>query len=256
MMVLKPPPRFIFDRLRADPIPSTVPASLPVLFFGDPFTSAVATVGINPSRQEYLSPNGQELDGIQRRFETLSSLGASSRSSLDDVQAINAIERMRRYFDPDRPVYAWFNGLSRLVQGMGASFRDRSAAHLDLVQEATDPVWSQLIRADRVQAKAVLHRDLPFLQKQIEEFAFRTIVCTSARVYQEVSQMLRVRLIKCGTLARLSWKVATAELSRGLIGIVGWNIPLAQPTGLNRDGQQHLGKLLASQLTQAGINLR
>jgi hypothetical protein len=256
MMVSQPPPRFVFDRLRADPIPSTVPASLPVLFFGDPFTSAVATVGINPSRQEYLSPNGQELDGTQRRFETLRSLGASSRSSLDAVQSITAIERMRRYFDPDRPVYAWFNGLSRLIQGMGASFRDRSAVHLDLVQEATDPVWSQLMKADRAQAVAVLHRDLSFLRKQIEEFAFRIIVCTSARVYREISHMLRVRLIQSGTLARLNWTVATAELSRGLIGIVGWNIPLARPTGLNRDGQGHLGKLLASQLTQAGINLR
>jgi len=66
----------------------------------------MVTVGINPSRQEYLSEDGRELEGKERRFETLRSLAASSRRSLDTVQAKTAIERMRRYFDPDRPVYS------------------------------------------------------------------------------------------------------------------------------------------------------
>jgi hypothetical protein len=37
-----------------------------------------------------------------------------------------------------------FNKLSHVVEGMGVSFYDHSVAHLDLVQEATDPVWSEL----------------------------------------------------------------------------------------------------------------
>jgi len=149
----QPALKFLYERLRADPIPSTVQGSLPVLFFGDPSASVIATIGINPSRQEYNSANGQELDGTQRRFETLHSLGASCRSSLDDNQANAAIKRMRQYFDPNQPVYSWFSGLCRVVEGMGASFRDRSAAHLDLVQEATDPVWSQLLKADHARQR-------------------------------------------------------------------------------------------------------
>lgn len=114
---------------------------------------------------------------------------------------------------------------------MGVSFQDRCVAHLDLVQEATDPVWSGLFKADRVQAEAALRRDLPFLKRQIEEFAFNVVVCTSARVLREVSQLLDVHERASGTEARLRWMVGTAELPRGPIGVVGWNIPLKRPTG-------------------------
>jgi hypothetical protein len=51
---------------------------------------------------------------------------------------------MGQYFDQGQPVYSWFNELSHVVEGMGVSFYDHSVAHLDLVQEATDPVWSEL----------------------------------------------------------------------------------------------------------------
>lgn len=243
-------PKFFFDRLRTDPIQSTVPGSLPVLFFGDPWSSGIATIGINPSRKEYLSNDGRELDGTQRRFETLHSLAASTRRSLDEGQAKTAIERTRRYFDSNMPVYSWFDDLSHVVEGLGFSFHDRSAAHLDLVQEATDPVWSELIKTDRAQAEAVLRQDLLFLRRQIEQFAFNTLVCTSARVLREVSQMLGVRVKTSGTWARLRWTIGTAELPRGPIGIVGWNIPLKRPTGLTRDGPRQFGKLLASQMAK------
>ncbi len=248
--VSQSPPTFLFDRLRADPIAATVPGSLPVLFFGDPWSAKVATVGINPSRKEYLSNLGQELDGAQRRFETLHSLGVSSRKSLHLTQAKAAIDRMRRYFDSDRPVYSWFNDLSHVVEGMGFSFRDRSVTHLDLVQEATNPVWSELLKAE---AEAVLLRDLPFLKSEIEEFTFSAVICTSARVLREVSQMLDVRVRATGTEARLCWSVGTAELLRGSVAVVGWNIPLKRPTGLSRDGQRRFGKRLISQMERAGI---
>jgi hypothetical protein len=82
----------------------------------------------------YLSPNSHELDGVQRRFETLHSLGASSRRSLSDIQKpVPRSSECDNIFAPDRPVYHWFNELSRVAEGMGASFRDRSAVHLDLV---------------------------------------------------------------------------------------------------------------------------
>lgn len=162
-------PRYLLDRLRTEPILSTVPGSQSVLLFGDAFAATITTIGLNPSKQEYLSQQGEELASSQRRFEALSSLAAASRTSLSDRQEDTAIERMRCYFNPDRPVYGWFGGLSRVVEGLGMSFRDRTAVHLDLVQEATAPVWSQLTKADPEQAASVLRRDLPFLQQQIEQ---------------------------------------------------------------------------------------
>lgn len=139
-----------------------MPGSLPVLFFGDAFAASIATVGINPSKQEYRLKKGEELTGSLRRFETLNSLDALSRDSLTDKQADTAIQRMRCYFNADCRVYGWFSGLSRVVEGMGASFRDRSAVHLDLVQEATDPVWSQLAQADPKQNRNGSPSEPPF----------------------------------------------------------------------------------------------
>jgi hypothetical protein len=139
---------------------------------------------------------------------------------------------------------------------MGMSFREHSAAHLDLVQEATDPAWSQLSKSDPEQALAVLLRDLPFLRKQIEQSTFQAIVCTSATVCKQLSQMLAVQFKRSGEVARLKWSVGTVELSRGLIGVAAWNIPLKRPTGLNLKGENELGNLLESQLKKVGIKLK
>jgi hypothetical protein len=230
---------------------------LPVLFFGDLFSASIATIGINPSRREYLNRGGEELDGPGRRFETLRSLGVVDRGGIDDVRAQAAIARMRAYFDPNKPIYnGWFNGLSRVIDGMGFSYSGRSAAHLDLVQEATDPVWSGLFRADRAQATLVLRRDVLFLRRQIEQFPLRVVILTSARVMSNLSDILPdARIIADGTLARIRWNVRVAETPRGRIGVAGWNIPLARPTGLNADGQRSLGKLLATELKKAGVCL-
>lgn len=186
--------------------------------------------------------------GPLRRFETLRSLAAVSRASLNDQQAGIAIRRMCCYFNADRPVYGWFAGLSRVVEGLGMSFRDRSAVHLDLVQEATDPAWSQLAREDPEQADRLLRQDLPFLGRQIEKLQLRVVVCTSARVCNEINQMLRVRPIKTGQLARLKWTIGTAALARGPVAVTGWNIPLARATGLNGEGQRELGKVMRTEL--------
>ncbi len=242
-------------RLRADPIPSTVPASLPVLFFGDLYTARIATIGINPSRQEFLSPSGVELEGSSRRFETLPSVGAPNRGALTEAQARRAVERMRAYYDSGKPVYAWFNGLIRVVEGMGYSFTERTAAHLDLVQEATDPVWSGLAGVDRGQAAAVLKRDTPFLRWQIETFPLRAVVCTSARVLREVRAMLGAAPVADGAMARVRWSVAVAHTACGPFGVAVWNIPLARPTGLDRNGHRELGELLAARLAEAGCAL-
>lgn len=227
-----------------------------MLFFGDFFSASIATIGINPSRQEYLSPSGQQLTGSARRFETLNSLGAMGRASLSETQAQTAIERMRRYFDAGKPTYAWFNGLARVVEGMGFSFANGSAAHLDLVQESTDPVWSELLKTDPEQASAVLSRDVAFLGKQIVAFPLRVIVCTSARVLKEVSELFSIRITAQGKLARIKWTVGQTAVKKRVLGVAGWNIPLVRATGLTSAGQGELGKLLSSHLEKAGVPLR
>jgi len=235
----------LHDRLRWPAVPSTVPGSLPVLFFGDLPRARVATIGLNPSRQEYLSRASVELDGSLRRFETLGSLGATDRASLTPMQAAAAIETMGGYFAPSKPVYSWFAPLARVVDGFGASFTDGSAAHLDLVQEATDPVWSKLGRSA---AADVLARDLQFLRWQIEAFGLGTLICTSATVLKNVMGLVDARVVSEGALARIRWTVATGQVSGRAIHVAGWNIPLARPTGLDAAGQVELGALLRDKL--------
>src|SRR5688572_20997115 len=93
------------ERLRIEPSESSVAASLPVLFFGDALKARVATIGLNPSKFEFVDRRGDMLTGRAQRFATTTSLGAVSRVELSDDQADEAIKMMRGYFDRGRPVY-------------------------------------------------------------------------------------------------------------------------------------------------------
>ena len=75
-----------------------VPKSTPVLAFG-PFRSArVATLGINPSKNEFLDNSGLELVSQRRRFETLTSLGADDLGDLTDEQVDETHDRRVIFF--------------------------------------------------------------------------------------------------------------------------------------------------------------
>ncbi|MCC6425982.1 MAG: hypothetical protein IT435_04095 [Phycisphaerales bacterium] len=236
----------LYERLRWPGVTGTVPGSLPVLFFGDLPNATVATIGINPSRQEYLTPKGVELDGPARRFETLRSLGASDRASLSADQCDRAVATMRGYFGPQKPVYSWFRPLARVVDGFGASLQAGTCAHLDLVQEATDPVWSGLHGADPASAEAVLARDLQFLRWQVESFPLRAVICTSAAVLRNVMPLVGGQVVTQGELGRVRWLVARGHAAGRPLSIAGWNIPLVRPTGLDAAAQVGLGELLHS----------
>jgi hypothetical protein len=233
-------------RLRRAPAPATVPGTLPVLFFGDLFRAEVATVGLNPSDQEYLSKGGQMLAGRAQRFATLASLGATDRPSLTGGQCDDAIEWMRDYYAEGKPVYgSWFNALSRVVDGFGASFRNRSATHLDLVQESTSPVWSELPESQR---QTLLEQDLPFLEWEIREFPLKAVICTAKTVGVHVRRQLGVMVDEEGALARIKWWVGHADVDGRDVGFAGWNYPLARATGLGAAGERELGELLAEEL--------
>lgn len=235
----------LHQRLRREPRPFTVPGSTPVLFFGDLFRARVATVGLNPSDQEFLGRDKQPLQGEARRFETLESLSAISRASLTNAQCATTIETMRSYFEPGRPVYGWFKALSRVTEALGASFPEGEAVHLDLVQEATTDKWSALPRTER---DALLHGDLPFLEWQIRTFPLEIVVCTGKTVADHVRSRFRVEVVEEGEIALIRWWIGEAQLDRGPVRFCGWNIPLSQPTGLGAVGETKLGELLASKL--------
>jgi hypothetical protein len=235
------------ERLRVEPSVSSVAESLPVLFFGDAMTARVATVGLNPSKSEYLDKNGMLLAGAARRFATLSSLGTASRANLTDGQADEAIDVLRCYYDAGKPVYgSYFRHLSNFLDGIGASYSGRTATHLDLVQESTDPVWNRL--GDEEQGR-LLERDLPFLVWELEHLPeLEAIVCAGATVSRQLRRRVKVVVRESGTMKRIRWWLGTARVGVRELAIGGWNYPLDRPTGLGTAGEIELGRMFASEL--------
>src|SRR6202022_112987 len=135
------------------------------------------------------------------------------RDSLSDAQADLAIETMGAYFQPGKPVYSWFGHLERIVSGVGAAFGTGSAAHLDLVQEATNPTWSILAKERPSEAEALLKADLPFLRWEIETFPIRLVLCNGRSAFDRVVSLLQATIGRCGTAKRVTrW---TAKASAG-----------------------------------------
>lgn len=238
----------LHTRLYRAPSRFTVPGSLPVLFFGDLPAARAATVGINPSQREYTDGQGQELVELQRRFETLQSLGAADRAALTPAQCDRAIATMRAYFRPGGPAYSWFAPLSRVLRGMGLDYATGEVAHLDLVQEATDPTWSTLVATDPTEAAALRAADAPFLRWQIDAFPLCLLVCNGRTVLDGVRRLTGAETVSEGRAARLTWQIAVANVGGRTLSIVGWNIPLLRPTGLTVAGQIALGEHLAARL--------
>ena len=122
-----------------------IPGSCPVPYFGDPTTTRVATLGINPSNREFVDKSGKELEGESRRFPTLDSLGIKAWSDAD-ARHLGLILNMCLSYFRVNPYDAWFRRLDEVISGINVSYYDPmySAGHLDLVPFATVHKWSQL----------------------------------------------------------------------------------------------------------------
>jgi hypothetical protein len=178
-------PGYLEARLRQQ-APSrlfVVPQSTPVVAFGDFFRAEVATLGLNPSRQEFLSPSGELLRAGLQRFETMVSLSVVSLESAPMPSLMRVVEACRDYFDPGHnPYMSWFGQLEQILHELGASYLDRSACHLDLVQWATDPTWAKLPEPTR---SSLLQKDVPFLLHQLREHRIRVLLLNGRRVISE-----------------------------------------------------------------------
>jgi hypothetical protein len=129
---------------------SIIPWSCPVLCFGDPSTSRVATLGLNPSNREFVDDLGRELDGPLRRFHTLSSLGLDNWESANAKHLQLILESYHAYFLRN-PYDGWFRKLDYIISGTNASYYEfpSTACHLDLIPYATAQKWTALSHFDR-----------------------------------------------------------------------------------------------------------
>lgn len=236
-------PALLADRLRRTPSQSTVPGAPAVLFFGDPETAVVATVGLNPSRLEYRNGRGEELDGEQRRFETLGSVGAESRGELTDDQVQAIVEGQRRYFSR-APYWRWFSRPERVLEGTRHSYR-RDAVHLDLVQEPTDPTWSTLPAPER---RGLLDADLPFLRHLLTTLPLELVLVDGKTARAEVFGLLELTPHSLGTCGKLQLEGGRARIANREVPVAGWNLPLGR-AGLTREADAELGRVLVERLS-------
>lgn len=216
------------------PTPSgcgVVEGSTPVVAFGNPNVANVATLGINPSRIEFTDSEVRPLPADKRRLATLKSLGANTSHELTDQQVRQVIDECAAYFHKN-PYRRWFDPLDEVLTGLGVSYYDDTACHLDIVQWATDPVWGKM--TDRVAKDALLTDGVSHLQAQLHNSAVTTIVVNGAAVWNQLRATGLATSDDAGTLAYgNNGRHTTLRTGRGNgIRFLGWTMNVQSTPGV------------------------
>jgi hypothetical protein len=170
-------------------IKEIVPFSTPVVSFGNPVDANVLTIGINPSSLEFLS--GGKLKKVlplgKKRLVDLEVLKVEDPMQLTEEMAYRVVEGCYNYFsETSKPYMTWFKHLDKNVnQFFGSSYRGFSAAHLDLVQWATDPVWGKI--EDSNTRNLLLEGDVDFLRYQINSTPHKVVFLNGKQVFEQLT---------------------------------------------------------------------
>lgn len=217
----------------------------PVPAFGDPSSSTIATVGINPSNREFVSELGSELSGVERRFHTLGSLGLRSWSEAEDAHVDLIVESCRSYF-LENPYNTWFKRLERIIAGAGATYYGTSpdACHLDLIPFATERKWAHLTAQQR---RGLLESGGTPLGHLLLHSSVEVLLLNGATVVRQfehlVNKCLEKRQVREWSLPRKSDKNVMGYASRGWIESIG-GVDLGrriQVLGVNHNIQSSFG---------------
>ena len=145
------------------PLPDQiVKGSTPVISFGDFWQAKIFTVGLNPSKWEFLNNKEELFSEREQKLWSYPTLCAKDYHELTDEQILSVYRGCCDYFDnfPNN----WFDKFSPILESINCSFKQRTAAHIDLVQWATNDKWGKLDRADR---KKLLDDGESFLKYQL-----------------------------------------------------------------------------------------
>lgn len=224
-------PAYLLERACQSPPEGcgVVPGSTPVVSFGHPLAARVATLGINPSSGEFLTPDGSLLVGERRRLATLVSLGVPGYDAVDADVGARIVDDCATYFE--RRPYPWFTPLDRILRAaLGVSYFQGTACHLDLVQWATDPLWGQLGEAAR---SRLLAADCQFLIRQFRSENYRVVLVNGRTAMDWVE---RARLVRWRAVSHLAGPPpATLYVGDGESPqLIGWSCNLQSQAGAPR----------------------
>lgn len=166
-----------------------IPWASPVISFGSPTKSRVATLGLNPSNLEFVDRVGNQLFEPHNRFESLGSLRVKGWHEVDHQGAQRIWEACEDYFFRN-PYDQWFKRLDRVLVETGVSYYNRigeSACHLDLVPFATTNKWSALTPDQRTR---LIELGAPSLARTLSASEIRVLVLNGATVVREFSRLI------------------------------------------------------------------
>lgn len=221
-----------------------IPWASPVVSFGNPLGSKVASLGLNPSNLEFVDRFGKQLLAPDNRFESLTSLRATTWNEVAHLGAQRIWESCEEYFFR-RPYDKWFKRLERVLVETGASYYARlgeTACHLDLVPFATEAKWSALSRDQKTR---LIEIGVPSLARTLSASDIRVLVLNGETVVREFSRLVATGSLR--TQIEPSWALQQGRVQgisyTGRISEVG-GIPLRHELlvlGFNHNIQSSFG---------------
>lgn len=239
-------PDYIERRIRR-PIPAdayVVPGSTPVVAFGNAREATVATLGLNPSRMEFLDKSGQELVGHDRRLATHKSLCTGDLASAPLSVVAQVLQDCDSYFQRN-PYRWWFDQLEKVLQACGVSYYRGSSCHLDLVQWATDPTWNRIKR--RRLREQLIDEDIEFLSNQLTCENIELLLVNGDGVAKQLQRKLGVTLEEAGRMNCL-WSHPVRLLVGKILGridVVAWSVNIQSSPGVSNQLRTELAKRVA-----------
>ena len=185
-----------FDRIKK-PIPqgmNITPGTTPVIYFGEYANAKACTISINPSDREFLNQNHELLVGKDARLCSRKSLSKNDSEPLNEYDAQKVVCFCDNYFKIN-PYKLWFAKYEEFLNYCGFSYYQGSVVHLDLVQWATTPFWSEI--KNQKNKDLLLQGDLPFLKKLLEK-NFDYIFLNGRTVMNEVQKHLGIMQVTIG----------------------------------------------------------
>lgn len=251
----------LIDRLDNGSVDGTTAIrwATPVPAFGDPSTSHIASLGLNPSNREFLDEFGHELRGEFCRFHTLDSLGLESWDQVD-TRHLRLIANSCCHYFRHNPYDRWFKKLEYLVSAVDGSYYGSraSACHLDLVPYATDRKWIDLTS---VQRSALLQVSGNTLGLLLRASPIRLLILNGASVVREFQRLVGTELdrdeVDSWSLPRKSGSdvkgvsysgtvsaINNVELHRSLL-VLGFNHNLQSSYGVSKQVIQSIHRWLS-----------
>ncbi len=162
----------------------------PIPSFGDLTNSKIATVGLNPSNNEFLGKDGEELTGSERRFHTLESLRLKQWSDIRHHDVARLLDTYTFYFQRN-PYDTWFSQLEFILSNTGTTFygNNSSACHLDLVPFATRCKWTSLSTSQKA---LLLDQSGTFLAQCINASKLQLLILNGKSVVDTVKVLFGV----------------------------------------------------------------